>query len=123
MTHESENVYTKRRDDGMFGLYSRKLFRTGETILNMLNGDLQDDQDFRSIELDSGHFHHPDGMFANHSCDPSVSIEKDTGLLIALRSIRPNDEITFDYRTTETEIVAGFICKCGADNCAERIGS
>ncbi len=118
--NESKNLYTMRRKDGMFGLYSRKLFRTGETILNVRNGDKQE-RDFRSIELNDGNYMHPDGMFTNHSCDPSTRIEKDTGLMIAMRNVWPNDEITFDYLTTETEMVAGFDCTCGAENCAGRI--
>ena len=122
MAHESENLYTRRRGDGMFGLYSRKLFRAGQTIINVQNGDKQDNRDFRSIELDNGHYLHPDGMFTNHSCDPSAHIDKVSGFLIAAKQIWPNDEITFDYSATESDIVAPFECRCGATNCSGKIG-
>lgn len=107
----------------MFGLFARVTFRKGETILVWRNGDKQEDRDFRSVELDDGHYLHPDGMFTNHSCDPSACIDKERGLLIASRQVWPNDEITFDYPANETEIVNPFNCHCGAKNCVGKIGT
>ena len=115
--YESKGVYTKRRKDDIYGLYANRMFRTGEAVLDIRNGDIQQERDARSIELDDGHYMHPDGMFANHSCDPSTHVDKDTGLLIAKQSIYPNDEITFNYLENESVISAPFNCKCGAENC------
>lgn len=123
MTNESTNVYTKRKENGMFGLFSRVVFRKGETLLNIRAGDKQDHRDFRSIELSDGQYMHPDGMFTNHSCDPSTYIDKEHGLLIASKQVWPNDEITFDYLASETEIVRNFNCHCGAENCVGKIGT
>ncbi len=122
MTNESANVYTKRKENGMFGLFSRVTFRKGETLLVMRNGDKQENRDFRSVELDNGHYLHPDGMFTNHSCDPSAYIDKEHGLLVASKQVWPNDEITFDYLANETEIVNPFNCNCGAKNCVGKVG-
>ena len=122
MTNESTNVYTKRKENGIFGLFSRVMFRTGQTILVIRNGDKQENRDFRSIELDDGHYMHPDGMFTNHSCDPTSYINKEQGLLVANKQVWPNDEITFDYLANETEIVRPFYCHCGAENCVSEIG-
>lgn len=35
----------------------------------------------------------------------------------ALRNISPNEEITFNYLTTESEMAAAFNCICGSANC------
>ena len=119
--YESKNLYTRRRQDGMYALYSRALFRTGQTILDINSSDKQDGRSRHSIETDAGHFLHPDGMFTNHSCDPSTYVDKETGLLIAMRNIWPNDEITFNYLASETEMVSSFDCNCGAPNCFGKI--
>ncbi len=120
--YESKNLYTRRREDGMYALYSRTLFRTGQTIFDINSSDKQDGRSRHSIETDAGHFLHPDGMFTNHSCDPSTCVDKEAGLLIAMRNIWPNDEITFNYLASETEMVSGFDCNCGASNCFGKIG-
>jgi hypothetical protein len=123
MTNESENVYIKRKENGMYGLFSRITFRKGENILDIRLSDKQDNRDFRSIELAEGHYMHPDGQFTNHSCDPNAYIDKQRGFLIASKQVWPNDEITFDYLASETEIVSPFNCHCGAENCVGKIGT
>lgn len=119
--YESKNLYTRRRKDKMYGLYSRILFRKGEHILDIRLSDKQEERDYRSIELQDGHYLHPDGMFTNHSCDPTAYVDKATGFLIATKNIWPNDEITFNYLESETEIVSSFDCGCGAENCFGKI--
>lgn len=121
--YESKKLYTRRREDGMYGLYSRVLFRTGQTILDINSSDKQDGRSLHSIETDAGHFLHPDAMFTNHSCDPSTYVDKKTGLLIAIRNVWPNDEITFDYLASESDIKFPFTCTCGADNCFGKVGT
>ena len=115
--NESAKVYTKRKENGQYGLFARVLFRSGQTVLDIRSGDKEEEPNFRSIELDDGHYMHPDGMFTNHSCDPSTFVDKEGGLLIATRQIWPNEEITFDYKETETNLAASFNCDCGSKNC------
>jgi hypothetical protein len=50
--------------------------------------------------------------FLNHSCEPNAKIRGRE--LIAIRDIRPWDEITFNYNTTEYEIAFPFQCHCGS---------
>ena len=62
--------------------------------------------------------------FINHSCDPNAEVtwNGDIATLVAIRSIRPREEITFDYGTV---IPPGdtftFVCNCGAFNCRKVI--
>jgi len=104
----------------MYGLYARVMLFEGERILDVASGDEQE-RDFRTIECDAGHFLHPEGMFTNHSCDPSAAVDSGRGVLFAVRDILEDEEITFDYLETETAMVSDFECSCGADNCVGRV--
>ncbi len=51
----------------------------------------------------------------NHSCDANTGLE---GLnVIALRSIKKNEELTFDYSQFLDENMEPFECRCGSENC------
>jgi hypothetical protein len=57
--------------------------------------------------------------FFNHSCDPNTVIRERT--VFARRDIKPEEEITFNYNTTEWEMAEPFICHCGSVNCLQEI--
>jgi hypothetical protein len=61
-----------------------------------------------------------DAELFNHSCDPNAGV-RGQAILVARRDIRPNDEVTFDYQTTETGGMAVFECRCGAVWCRGQI--
>lgn len=50
--------------------------------------------------------------YLNHSCRPNAAFQGRR--LIALRDIAAEDEVTFDYNSTEYEIAAAFACRCGS---------
>jgi len=120
--YESKDVYTRRRDDRIYGLFARVFISQGDRIFSINDGNYQVDPDFRTIQTYQGHFIHPDGMFTNHSCDPSAAVDASIGVLYALRDINPDEEITFDYNESESDIQSNFDCSCGAENCVGRIG-
>jgi hypothetical protein len=71
-------------------------------------------------------------IFFNHSCNPN-SFVKGKNTLVALRSIKKGEEVTFDYSTTTWDDrkkwrKAGYYkfytlkCKCGNKNCRKVIG-
>lgn len=57
----------------------------------------------------------------NHACDPNSYVQFDPQtrrlVLKALRNMSDGEEITCDYRATETELVHPFICRCRTDSC------
>ncbi|MFD9961917.1 SET domain-containing protein-lysine N-methyltransferase [Amycolatopsis sp. NPDC058986] len=57
--------------------------------------------------------------FMNHSCEPTVEIRGRK--VFSVRAIGPWQEITFNYNTTEYEMVEPFACRCGAASCQEQI--
>lgn len=55
-------------------------------------------------------------VYLNHSCDPNAGVMRDTAL-VAVRNIRPGEEIRFDYSTTMGDGTWEMDCRCGAANC------
>lgn len=54
--------------------------------------------------------------YMNHSCDPNTWWGDDD-TMVARRDIAANEELTYDYATTETAIPFEMTCRCGAANC------
>lgn len=55
------------------------------------------------------------GVFINHSCDPNAGI-KGSVTFVALKNIKKNEEITFDYSISE-DSPWEMKCNCGSLNC------
>jgi len=106
----------------MYGVYARVMLFEGERIIDVNSGDICLESDFRTIQTNQGHYIHPEGMFTNHSCDPSAAVDLEAGILFAVRDIQIGEEITFDYNESESDLQANFSCKCGAENCVGKVG-
>lgn len=57
----------------------------------------------------------------NHSCDPSIKIDCENLQLIANKDLKPGDELTFFYPSTEWEMQQAFECWCGGSSCLKSI--
>ncbi len=57
----------------------------------------------------------------NHSCDPNAGIKRDV-FLVAMRDIKKDEEITFDYSTVTTDNWT-LECQCGSPSCRNIIGN
>lgn len=60
--------------------------------------------------------------YLNHSCNPNTGI-KGAVCFYALRDIGENEELTFDYTTSEVDTRWHLNCSCGAKNCRKKITS
>lgn len=81
----------------------------GNTFIFTLNDDVDLDG---SVEWNLA-------RFVNHSCDPNAEAEQeddDRIFLVAARTIRPEEEITFNYGYDFSEYQDNP-CECGAKNC------
>jgi len=58
--------------------------------------------------------------FFNHSCNPNAGM-KGQILTIAMKDIKPGEEITYDYAMTDSDPDDYFKCNCGAKNCRKII--
>ena len=54
-------------------------------------------------------------MHLNHSCEPNLGL-KGQIVYVALRDIGIDEELTFDYATTDDEPYE-MICRCGTSIC------
>lgn len=55
-------------------------------------------------------------QYINHSCDPS-GWWLTYGVLTARRDIKPGEEITYDYSTSDIQLNYQMDCLCGSDSC------
>src|SRR5688572_19150605 len=91
------------RDEGGKGLalFATRAFAPGDAIYRL---------DYWSSDVMPMHA-------TNHSCDPNGAFDDD-GMLIAVRTIAPGDEVTFNYLETPTPASPwNFECLCGSANC------
>ena len=66
-----------------------------------------------------GDFEYNDARLINHSCDPNCEVAG-KGLklwIFALRNIKKNEELSYDYGFGYDEDFKQFPCRCGAKNC------
>lgn len=59
-----------------------------------------------------------DLLYMNHSCEPSLIMDVENGHVLAgPKGLKPNDELTFFYPSTEWEMAQPFDCACGTPSC------
>jgi len=124
------------------GAFALRTIRAGTRIVEYVGEQI--DQDEADRRYDDAHMkrHHTflfsldsgmvidaavggnDSRFINHSCDPNCQAIEDKGRIFieALRTIRPDEELLYDYayeRTSSTtkEDEELYKCRCGAPNC------
>lgn len=122
------------------GLFAATPFKKGERIMRMSGKRVTDAGMSRLIrarkyryddpfEIGNGKYIALDAvpLAANHSCNPNAGI-RGTDQLVALRAVRPGDEITYDYATTVGDTASyetpwTMRCRCGANRCRKVIGN
>ena len=69
-----------------------------------------------SIQFENKHFEDDIGRYINHNCDPNTKIIKlaktDDIVLIPIKDIAINEEITINYNATEEKLSHPFKCDC-----------
>jgi SET domain-containing protein len=61
--------------------------------------------------------------FINHSCDPNLGFANGSLFLFALRDIRKEEELFWDYSTSINEAGWAIDCGCAAESCRGKIRS
>jgi hypothetical protein len=121
----NEQVIRVTLDRGPFGEMVRavKPILAGEVVF-YLSGEIVATPTKFTIQLDeTRHVLTTNALWKsmNHACEPNVRIDVGTREMIAVRDIRPGEELTFNYNTTEWDMASPFPCGCGAPNCAGTI--
>ena len=117
------------------GLYAEKNIKSGKLVINYkgklitkketdTNPKFDNDKAIYLFNLNSrydldGDFEYNDARLINHSCNPNCEVEgKGLKLWItAIRDIKKNEELSYDYGFGYDEDYKQFVCKCGAKNC------
>ena len=68
---------------------------------------------------------HGVAMFINHCCDPNCETDEIDGRIwiIAIRDIRADEELTYDYCLFDGDDGDEALCYCGASNCRKTMYS
>lgn len=114
-------IYKDLKMNNFYMLKAKKDFYVGETILDLNDAETFFKPNYTTIDLLDNHVYHPLGRYINHSCNPNCYVDIKNKKIVAQKIINKNDEITFDYLSTEREIVAPFDCNCGYKNCIGRV--
>ena len=72
----------------------------------------------KKYDLD-GDFKYNTARLMNHSCDPNCEVDG-VGLklwIYAVKDIKKNEELTYDYGFSFDKDYKDFPCRCGAKNC------
>ncbi|MFA5175971.1 MAG: SET domain-containing protein [Candidatus Nanoarchaeia archaeon] len=79
----------------------------------------------RCIQIDKFNWLYPNqesyGWYLNHNCNPSCGIKGK--YIVALKNIRPKEEISIDYSTTNNDEVWEMKCYCNNSKCRNKIKS
>ncbi len=93
----------------------------GYVVPRVVLDSLPEERASRSIQMDddlyllSSDTPEPGDMF-NHSCDPTCGL-MGANVLVAMRDIAPDEELTFDYATCDGSDYDEFDCLCGTAAC------
>lgn len=109
---------------GAYRLVALHAVPAGQTVL-WIDGALTSEPSRYSVQVGPDTHVAPEGganalddgawRFLNHSCEPSAWLRGRE--LIALRDIRAQEDLSFDYNTTEWDMAEPFACHCGSADC------
>lgn len=116
------------------GVFANRDFKDGETIFEF-HGNFYTYEELPTpynevkdhyVQIDENLYMGPSGDlddFFNHSCEPNsgLKINGKKVFLIAIKDIKKDNEITWDYSTTMDEANWEMDCNCDSKNCRGRI--
>ena len=106
------------------GLVARRNWNSEEVICPLSWGPRQPEPSRWTVQCDDQHHAEPlpfEFRYINHSCDPNVFFDVESGVLRAIKNIAQGDEFTFFYPSTEWYMAEHFDCQCGVRRCIGRI--
>lgn len=94
------------------GVFTRKPLSSGQVIFN-LTGNIIAKPTQTSVQIgDKQHIEDVIAQYLNHNCEPNAEVDREKRAIIAIRNIKSDEEITFDYRKNEDRMATPFICRC-----------
>ncbi len=128
---DSKKVVVRKTKKFGRGVFAIKRIRKGEKIASF-DGPIYDDdyepwtEDMynHAIQFGKAIWRDSKGIarLINHSCEPNCGIKKLFDM-VAMRTIEPGEQITWDYEMTEKNKYWKMKCKCGSPICRKVIGN
>ena len=115
------NFFVDQKYPSFHTLRATKSFSPGEILIDLTDAKEVSEPDYMSIDLGNKHVYHPIARYVNHSCEPNAYVDAQQQRLVAKGYIDKNDEITFNYLSSERQITAPFDCLCASGQCLGRI--
>lgn len=115
------------------GVFADRDFKNGEDIVVFANTLVdRDHATSEAVQVTDDEYLDTEQLvpeaFINHSCDPNAKLEfrpgQPTSAYAAIKDIAKDKEITFNYLSTEYDMVKNggdFECVCGEPNCYRHI--
>ncbi|MEH2367470.1 SET domain-containing protein [Nostoc sp.] len=104
------------------GVFATKKFAQGEIVVVGRQIEAVPERTMYTFQMDFNLHVHLDepSWIINHSCNPNTGVRNNQfgGYdFVALCDIEADEEITWDYETTEYELIVVFGCLCGSLSC------
>jgi SET domain-containing protein len=112
------------KDSTEKGLFAKGAIVKGEHIFT-LEGFVIENPTRLSIQIsETAHIDWGENAFFgyfNHSCDPNCAIDIETLHVYALKDIHDDEELYFNYNSTEFDMANPFDCLCNSSHCVSRV--
>ena len=107
-------IEVRTGDDKMMGIFATECISVGQLIHVLDDYSCVDRPTRISIQFGEKHIEDKLGKYLNHGCDPNARMiySKNKVMLFAIENIQKDDEILFDYNTTEKMLAYPFKCNC-----------
>ena len=104
-------------------LTTAQFISAGQIFHKIENYHYIDEPTFSSVQVGLGRNIEEFDYMANlnHSCAPNVFLDTERFELHAIRDIKPGEELSFFYPSTEWDMSTPFQCLCGAEQCLKQI--
>ncbi|MFL5738749.1 MAG: SET domain-containing protein [Flavisolibacter sp.] len=111
------------------GLFAKKKISTGSVICRIpfhkkldfkSTVELNEESHALQIDFDKYILCEPPFLYSNHSCNPNCGINRNFEM-IALKNIKADEELFWDYSTSMLERHWTMRCACGEKNCRKII--
>ena len=108
------------RETDSFYIVASKNILKNELITNLDNLSILSSNNKYAITKNLSEYYDTETsvlQYTNHSCCPNMIITKQGSDFVANQDIKKGEMITFNYNTTEFEIIRPFDCLCKNNNC------
>jgi SET domain-containing protein len=127
---DNKKVELRKAGNRGKGIFAKKLIKKGEIIASF-DGPIYTDKsrwndELRNhcIQFAKNRWRYSNGIarFINHSCEPNCGV-KDLFDIVAMRDIKKDEELTWDYEMTESNPKWKMKCRCKTPSCRGVIGN